>query len=110
MSFMFAGNPGAVIVHTGLFWLPDKAAIDHSVDASIMHATQLSRAETLRPSSLSLSLARGPGHIDFPLLCHCGSLFKHTSPDVRPLTAWHPQNNLLTVQSGITCERAYGAI
>lgn len=39
--------------------------------------------------AVAFSLARSPSLIDFPLLCHCGGLFKHTFCDIRLHTVWY---------------------
>lgn len=81
----------AVIVHTALSVFQTKPA---SISAGAWTLCMRPNCPRLRPNvhhPATLSLAHSPSLIDFPLLCHCGGLFKHTFCDARPHTAWHPK-------------------
>lgn len=86
----------AVIVHTALSPFQTKPA---SISAGVQALCMRPNCPGLRPNvhhPAALLLARSASLIDFPLLCHCGGLFKHTFCDVRPHTAWHPKATALS--------------
>lgn len=81
----------AVIVHTALSVFQTKPA---SISAGAWTLCMRPNCPRLRPNvhhPATLSLAHSPSLIDFPLLWHCGGLFKHTFCDARPHTVWHPK-------------------
>lgn len=80
----------AVVVHAALCAFQTKPA---SISAGVRTLCMRPNCPGLRPNvhHPTFSLARTLSLIDFPLLCHCGGLFKHTYCDVRPRTARHPK-------------------
>lgn len=84
----------AAIVHTALSAFQTKLG---SISAGVRALCMRPNCPGLRPNvhhPAVLRLARSPSLIDFPLLCHCGGLFKHTFCDVQPHTARHPKASL----------------
>lgn len=92
MSFTFVGIAASRhCLHGPLLLFQTKlASISAGVWALCMRPNCSGLGPDVRHPAV-LSLARSPSFIDFPLLCHCGGLFKHTLCDVRPHTVWHPK-------------------
>lgn len=93
VSFRFVGILASRQVFSGLLVFQTKPA---SILAGAQALCMRPNCPVLRPNvyhSVVLLLARSPSFIDFPLLCHCGGLFKHTFPDVWPHTHSIVSNN-----------------
>lgn len=80
-----------VIVHTGRPVCHTKAASISPGAWTLRMRPDCAEAGTQCPSCGRLPVACSLRLIDFPLLCHCGGLFKHTLCDVRPQTSRHAQ-------------------
>ena len=74
----------AIVIRTDLSAFQTKLA---SISEDIWALCMRPNCPGLRPNvyhSATLSLAHSSSLIDFPLLCHCVGLFKHTFHDVWP--------------------------
>lgn len=87
-----------VIVHTGRPVCHTKAASILPGAWTLRMRPDCAEAGTQCPSCGRLPVACSPRLIDFPLLCHCGGLFKHTLCDVQPQTSRHASQSRLKTQ------------
>lgn len=94
-----------VIVHTDFSPFQTKLA---SISVGLQALCMRPNCPGLRPDvhhPTTLLLAWSPSLIDFPLLCHCGVLFKHTFCDVRSHTVWHPNATVSSTNMSKAKER-----
>lgn len=105
MSFTFVGITAGIIVYIDLSAFQTKPAL---ISVGVQELCMRPNCPGLKPfvhHPAALLLACSPSFIDFPLLCHCGGLFKHTFCDIWPLTEWHPKTTAQSTNRARPSER-----